>query len=146
MHDLTAARLQMAISLAFHIIFAVVGIAMPLLMVIAEWRWQRTGEGAYLALAKRWAKGTAILFAGGAEPERVRRGPAHAGRGLRGDGHGRRGDPRVRAPAHARARRGPLPPARARDRARGRRRRVGRAAAHGARDRVGARRASAAEV
>src|ERR687895_2955294 len=66
MSDLLAARSQMAVSLAFHIIFAVVGIGMPALMVIAEWRWQRTGDAAYLELAKRWAKGTAILFAVGA--------------------------------------------------------------------------------
>jgi cytochrome bd ubiquinol oxidase subunit I len=64
--DLLAARSQMAMSLAFHIIFAAIGIAMPLLMVIAEWRWQRTREEVYLMLAKRWAKGTAILFAVGA--------------------------------------------------------------------------------
>src|ERR671939_70044 len=56
----------MAISLAFHIIFAVVGIAMPVLMVVAERRWQRTGDPVALELAKRWAKGTAILFAVGA--------------------------------------------------------------------------------
>src|ERR1043166_5655932 len=42
MDDLLAARSQMAMSLAFHIIFA------------------------GIALAKRWAKGTAILFAVGA--------------------------------------------------------------------------------
>jgi cytochrome d ubiquinol oxidase subunit I len=64
--DLLAARSQMAMSLAFHIVFAAVGIAMPFLMVIAEWRWQRTREEVYLVLAKRWAKGTAILFAVGA--------------------------------------------------------------------------------
>jgi cytochrome d ubiquinol oxidase subunit I len=66
MSDLLAARSQMAMSLAFHIIFAVVGIGMPVLMVIAERRWQKTGDGIYLELAKRWAKGTAILFAVGA--------------------------------------------------------------------------------
>ncbi len=66
MSDLLAARSQMAVSLAFHIIFAVIGIAMPVLMVLAERRWQRTGDAAYLDLAKRWAKGTAILFAVGA--------------------------------------------------------------------------------
>src|SRR3989304_1505774 len=65
MSDLLAARSQMAISLAFHIIFAVVGIGMPVLMVVAERRWQRTGDRVYLDLAKRWAKGTAILFAEG---------------------------------------------------------------------------------
>src|ERR671910_556728 len=66
MSDLLAARSQMAMSLAFHIIFAVVGIGMPVLMVLAERRWQKTGDRIYLELAKRWAKGTAILFAVGA--------------------------------------------------------------------------------
>ncbi|MGH9850468.1 MAG: cytochrome ubiquinol oxidase subunit I [Blastocatellia bacterium] len=66
MDDLLAARSQMAMSLAFHIIFAVAGIAMPLMMCIAEWRWLRTRDEPYLMLAKRWAKGTAILFAVGA--------------------------------------------------------------------------------
>lgn len=66
MGDLLAARSQMAVSLGFHILFAVVGIAMPMLMVIAEVRWRRTGDAMYLELAKRWAKGTAILFAVGA--------------------------------------------------------------------------------
>jgi cytochrome bd ubiquinol oxidase subunit I len=66
MPDLLAARSQMAMSLAFHIVFAMVGIGMPLLMVVAEWRHLRTGDALYLDLAKRWAKGTAILFAVGA--------------------------------------------------------------------------------
>jgi cytochrome d ubiquinol oxidase subunit I len=66
MDDLLAARSQMAMSLAFHIIFAAIGIAMPLLMVIAEWRYLRTKDEIYLMLAKRWAKGTSILFAVGA--------------------------------------------------------------------------------
>ena len=66
MTDLLAARSQMAMSLAFHIIFSVIGIGLPLLMVIAEWRWLRTGDAVYLELAKRWAKGAAILFAVGA--------------------------------------------------------------------------------
>ena len=39
---------------------------MPVLMVVAERRWQNTGDRVYLELAKRWAKGTAILFAVGA--------------------------------------------------------------------------------
>jgi cytochrome d ubiquinol oxidase subunit I len=64
--DLLAARSQMAISLGFHIVFAEIGIAMPLLMVLAEWRWHRTGDPEYLTLAKRWAKGSAVLFAVGA--------------------------------------------------------------------------------
>jgi cytochrome d ubiquinol oxidase subunit I len=66
MDDILAARSQMAMSLAFHIIFAAIGIAMPLLMVIAEALFLRSGDEIYLSLAKRWAKGTAILFAVGA--------------------------------------------------------------------------------
>ena len=66
MSDLLAARLQMATSLAFHIVFAVVGIALPLMMVVAEALWLRTGAPVYRTLARRWAKGAAILFAVGA--------------------------------------------------------------------------------
>jgi len=65
-NSLLAARLQMAISLGFHILFAVAGMAMPLLMVLSERRFMRTGESVYQDLAQRWAKGTAILFAVGA--------------------------------------------------------------------------------
>ena len=56
----------MGVSLAFHIIFAVIGIGLPALMVIAELRWRRTGDEVYLELAKRWSRGAAILFAVGA--------------------------------------------------------------------------------
>ena len=66
MSDLLAARFQMGMSLAFHIIFAVVGIAMPVMMVLAERRWRNSGDPIYLDLAKRWSRGTAILFAVGA--------------------------------------------------------------------------------
>lgn len=66
MSTLLAARLEMAISLGFHILFAVAGMAMPLIMVLAEWRYLRTGKNEYRVLADRWAKGTAILFAVGA--------------------------------------------------------------------------------
>jgi cytochrome d ubiquinol oxidase subunit I len=66
MDDLIAARAQMGMSLAFHIVFACVGVAMPLLMAIAEWRYLRTGEEVYYTLARRWAVGTAIMFAVGA--------------------------------------------------------------------------------
>lgn len=66
MSDLLAARIQMAVSLGFHIIFAVIGIGMPALMVLAERKWLKTGDPVRLDLAKRWSKGTAILFAVGA--------------------------------------------------------------------------------
>lgn len=60
------ARAQMGVSLAFHIIFAAVGIALPALMVIADLLYVRTKDDTYLQLSKRLAKGTSILFAVGA--------------------------------------------------------------------------------
>jgi len=39
---------------------------MPLLMAIAEWRYLKTGDEVYYTLARRWAIGTAIMFAVGA--------------------------------------------------------------------------------
>ncbi len=64
--NLLFARTQMGVSLGFHIIFAAIGIAMPLLMVISEVAWLRTKDPDYLELTKAWAKGTAILIAIGA--------------------------------------------------------------------------------
>jgi cytochrome d ubiquinol oxidase subunit I len=66
MSDLAFARGQMTVSLMFHIFFAVAGMAMPLLMLVAGIRHHRTGDPVYRALGQRWAKGTAILFAVGA--------------------------------------------------------------------------------
>ena len=66
MSNLLAARLQMAVSLGFHIVFAVAGMAMPLMMAIAERRFLTTRDPVWRELAQRWAQGTAILFAVGA--------------------------------------------------------------------------------
>ncbi len=61
-----AARMQMGVSLGFHIIFACIGMVMPWFMFLAEWKWLRTNNPVYLDLAKAWAKGVAIFFAVGA--------------------------------------------------------------------------------
>jgi cytochrome bd ubiquinol oxidase subunit I len=66
MDTLTAARAQMEVSLGFHMIFAALGIGMPLLMLIAEGMWLRTKQTHYRALARVWAKATAMTFAIGA--------------------------------------------------------------------------------
>ena len=66
MTTLTAARTQMAVSLAFHIVFAAIGIGLPMLMVIVEGLHLRTGKPHYLALARKWARATGLLFAIGA--------------------------------------------------------------------------------
>jgi cytochrome d ubiquinol oxidase subunit I len=64
--DLLAAREQMALSLGWHIILACLGVGMPALTLFAEWRGLRTGDEAYLVLARRWAKAMGVLFAVGA--------------------------------------------------------------------------------
>ena len=64
--NLAAARAQMAISLGFHMVFAALGIGLPLLMLLAEGLWLRTQRPVYMDLARKWAKATGILFAIGA--------------------------------------------------------------------------------
>lgn len=66
MDVLTAARLQMAFSLGFHIIFACIGMTIPFFMAFAEWKWLRTRETVYKDLTKAWSRGIAIFFAVGA--------------------------------------------------------------------------------
>lgn len=66
MDTLTAARLQMGLSLIFHMFFAAIGIGLPLLVVIIEGAYLRSGRPMYRALAQRWAKATGLLFAVGA--------------------------------------------------------------------------------
>lgn len=64
--DLFAARMQMALSLGWHIVVACFGVGFPVLALIAEWQAQRTGDAVYRTLARRWAKALAVLFAIGA--------------------------------------------------------------------------------
>src|ERR1700704_6897337 len=66
MDNTSLARATMGTSLGFHIIFAVLGVGMPLLMSVAEglslWR----HDDAWMVLARRWSKAFGILFAVGA--------------------------------------------------------------------------------
>lgn len=66
MSGLDYARAQMGVSLAFHIVFAAAGVALPLFMVIADVLWMRSRNPVYRELSQRLAKGTAVLFAVGA--------------------------------------------------------------------------------
>jgi len=66
MDVLLAARYQMAVSFIFHIVFACIGMAMPWLMFVSEYKWLKTGNKEYLRLAKAWSRGVAIFFAVGA--------------------------------------------------------------------------------
>ncbi|MFD2078744.1 cytochrome d ubiquinol oxidase subunit I [Actinopolymorpha cephalotaxi] len=64
--DLVAARTQMALSLGWHIVLACLGVGMPAITLIAQWRGHRTGDPAYRMLARRWARAMGVLFAVGA--------------------------------------------------------------------------------
>src|SRR5688572_12053184 len=64
MDTLTAARAQMEVSLGFHMIFAALGIGMPMLLPIAEGLWLRTRQEHYREVARQWAKATAVAFDG----------------------------------------------------------------------------------
>ncbi|MFI7635017.1 cytochrome ubiquinol oxidase subunit I [Nonomuraea sp. NPDC049400] len=64
--DLGAARMQMALSLGWHIVLACFGVGMPAITLIAEWRGHRSGDSHYRLLARRWAKAMGVLFAVGA--------------------------------------------------------------------------------
>ncbi len=64
--DLEAARSQMAFTLGFHIILASLGVALPALMLIANYRGLRHNDEDALKLAQRWSKATAVTVAVGA--------------------------------------------------------------------------------
>lgn len=66
MSDLFAARAQMGTSLAFHIIFASLGVGLPLLLCIAEGLALRYKDKGWITLTRRWTKAFALLFAIGA--------------------------------------------------------------------------------
>lgn len=66
MSDYLAGRAQMGTTLGFHIIFASLGVGLPLLLLIVEglslWR----GDPTWRLLARRWSKAFGVLFAVGA--------------------------------------------------------------------------------
>lgn len=66
MENLDAARLQMAFTLIFHIVFACIGMVMPFFMVVSHKKWLNTRNPIYLTLTKSWQKGVAIFFVTGA--------------------------------------------------------------------------------
>ena len=66
MDNIDAARLQMAFTLMFHIVFACIGMVMPFFMVVAHKKWLNTKNPIYLNLTKSWQKGVAIFFVTGA--------------------------------------------------------------------------------
>jgi cytochrome d ubiquinol oxidase subunit I len=66
MDNLIAARALMGISLGFHIIYATIGIGLPLMLMLAEGLSLRTGDELYHQMARRWIRPAGLLFAIGA--------------------------------------------------------------------------------
>ena len=64
--NLYPARMQMALSLGWHIIFSCFGVAFPAIVVFTEWRAHRRGNPDLERLAHTWAKAMGVLFAAGA--------------------------------------------------------------------------------
>lgn len=64
--QLLPARLQMAFTLAFHIVLVPFGMALPAIMLIAHYKGLRRGDTAALLLARRWSHAIALTFAVGA--------------------------------------------------------------------------------
>lgn len=56
------ARTTFGMTMAFHIIFASLGVGIPLMILVSELLYQRTKDRDYAIMAKRWTKGQAILL------------------------------------------------------------------------------------
>ncbi|MCZ8513401.1 cytochrome ubiquinol oxidase subunit I [Paenibacillus filicis] len=59
------ARILTGLTLGFHIIFATIGVGVPVMIAIAEWLGIRRKDPHYLLLARRWARGFTITVAVG---------------------------------------------------------------------------------
>jgi cytochrome d ubiquinol oxidase subunit I len=66
MSNLLLARWQLGLTLVFHIVFAALGVGLPLFICFAEYLGRRRNDDDYLKLAKAWSKVAAVLFAIGA--------------------------------------------------------------------------------
>ncbi|HEY7744804.1 MAG TPA: cytochrome ubiquinol oxidase subunit I [Desulfuromonadales bacterium] len=66
MDNVIAARALMGVSLGFHIIYATIGIGLPLMLMLAEGLSLRTGDERYHRMARRWIRPAGLLFAIGA--------------------------------------------------------------------------------
>ncbi|HZO06889.1 MAG TPA: cytochrome ubiquinol oxidase subunit I [Solirubrobacterales bacterium] len=64
--NLLAARELMAFTLAFHIVLACIGVALPAIILTANWLGLKRGDEDAMRLARRWSKAMAVTFAVGA--------------------------------------------------------------------------------
>ena len=64
--NLLAARELMAFTLAFHIVLACLGVALPAIILTANWLGLKRGDENAMRLARRWSKVMGVTFAVGA--------------------------------------------------------------------------------
>ncbi len=64
--NLLAARELMAFTLAFHIVLSCIGVALPAIILTANWLGLKRGDEDAMLLARRWSKAMAVTFAVGA--------------------------------------------------------------------------------
>src|SRR5690348_4401091 len=64
--QLLPAREQMAVTLMFHIILVPLGVALPTMMLIANYKGLRRNDSVALTLARRWSHAAGLTFAVGA--------------------------------------------------------------------------------
>lgn len=62
MDDLFIARSLFGTTMGFHIIFATIGVGLPLMILTAELLYQKTKDQDYVVMAKRWTKAFAVLL------------------------------------------------------------------------------------
>jgi cytochrome d ubiquinol oxidase subunit I len=58
-------RVLTALTLGFHILFATIGVGVPVMIALAEWTGIRRDDPHYILLARRWARGFVITVAVG---------------------------------------------------------------------------------
>ncbi|WP_096190125.1 cytochrome ubiquinol oxidase subunit I [Evansella halocellulosilytica] len=56
-------RILTALTLGFHVIFATLGVGIPLMIAIAEWMGIKRNDPHYTLMARRWARGFVVLVA-----------------------------------------------------------------------------------
>lgn len=56
MDHIQMARAMFGTNMAVHIIFATIGVGLPMMMLAAELMYQRTKDLQYVVMAKRWTK------------------------------------------------------------------------------------------
>jgi cytochrome d ubiquinol oxidase subunit I len=64
--NLLAAREQMAFTLGFHIVLSCIGVALPAIVLVANYIGLKRGDEDAIELARRWSKAMAVTFAVGA--------------------------------------------------------------------------------